>query len=461
MVSSSVCEHVLARALSRGGTFAEIFIEDSRNFSMSLRDGRIENAALSRPYGAGVRVYDGLRSIYVYTCDVSESGLLRAADRAAAAVTDTPKSVGDIKLAERANADIHPVKTPFLSVEASRRAEILRKADKAARAVSSNIVQVSAGLLSREQHVLIANSEGLYTGDTRVYTRLLCSAVASDGRENQTGTRNPGAMMGFELFDGRVDPAQTGREAAQAAATMLTAPYCAAGEMPVVIAGGFGGVIFHEACGHSLEATSVATGRSQFSGKLGQKIASDKVTAIDDGTEPNSWGSNNIDDEGRPTQKNILIENGILKSYLIDRLGGRRMGMEPNGCGRRQDYHFEPTSRMSNTYIANGTDSREEIFSSMEYGLYARAMGGGSVNPVTGEFNFAVLEGYMVRDGKICEPVRGASLIGKGSEILMNIDRVSSNLESAQGMCGSASGSIPTNVGQPLIRVSSITVGGR
>ena len=186
MVSSSVCEHVLARALSRGGTFAEIFIEDSRNFSMSLRDGRIENAALSRPYGAGVRVYDGLRSIYVYTCDVSESGLLRAADRAAAAVTDTPKSVGDIKLAERANADIHPVKTPFLSVEASRRAEILRKADKAARAVSSNIVQVSAGLLSREQHVLIANSEGLYTGDTRVYTRLLCSAVASDGKENQT-----------------------------------------------------------------------------------------------------------------------------------------------------------------------------------------------------------------------------------------------------------------------------------
>ena len=223
MVSSSVCERVLSRALSRGGTFAEIFIEDSRNFSMSLRDGRIENAALSRPYGAGVRVYDGLRSIYVYTCDVSETGLLRAADRAAAAVTDTPKAAGDVRLAERAHPDIHPVKTPFLSVEAARRADVLRQADQAARAVSPSIVQVSAGLISREQHVLIANSEGLYTGDTRVYTRLLCSAVASDGRENQTGTRNPGAMMGFELFDGRVDPAQTGREAAQAAATMLTA----------------------------------------------------------------------------------------------------------------------------------------------------------------------------------------------------------------------------------------------
>ena len=222
MVSSSVCERVLSRALSRGGTFAEIFIEDSRNFSMSLRDGRIENAALSRPYGAGVRVYDGLRSIYVYTCDVSETGLLRAADRAAAAVTDTPKTAGDVRLAERAHPDIHPVKTPFLSVEAARRADVLRQADQAARAVSPSIVQVSAGLISREQHVLIANSEGLYTGDTRVYTRLLCSAVASDGRENQTGTRNPGAMMGFELFDGRVDPAQTGREAVSY--THLTLP---------------------------------------------------------------------------------------------------------------------------------------------------------------------------------------------------------------------------------------------
>ena len=461
MVSSSVCEHVLARALSRGGTFAEIFIEDSRNFSMSLRDGRIENAALSRPYGAGVRVYDGLRSIYVYTCDVSESGLLRAADRAAAAVTDTPKSVGDIKLAERANADIHPVKTPFLSVEASRRAEILRKADKAARAVSSNIVQVSAGLLSREQHVLIANSEGLYTGDTRVYTRLLCSAVASDGRENQTGTRNPGAMMGFELFESRVDPARVGREAARTAIEMLHAPVCPSGVMPVAIGNGFGGVIFHEACGHSLEATSVAKGNSQFAGKLGARIANPKVSAVDDGTIPHAWGSMNIDDEGHPSQRNVLIKDGVCTSYLIDRLNGQRMGMPSTGSSRRQNYTFEPTSRMTNTFILNGPDKNEDIIRSIDKGLYCRKMGGGSVNPVTGEFNFAVTEGYLVRNGQICEPVRGAALIGKGSEILMDIDMVGQNLDVGQGMCGSASGSIPTNVGQPLIRVSSITVGGR
>ena len=461
MVSSSVCEHVLARALSRGGTFAEIFIEDSRNFSMSLRDGRIENAALSRPYGAGVRVYDGLRSIYVYTCDVSESGLLRAADRAAAAVTDTPKSVGDIKLAERANADIHPVKTPFLSVEASRRAEILRKADKAARAVSSNIVQVSAGLLSREQHVLIANSEGLYTGDTRVYTRLLCSAVASDGKENQTGMRNPGALMGFELFDSRVDPEKTGHDAAQSAVTMLTAPYCAAGEMPVVIVGGFGGVIFHEACGHALEATSVAPGMSVFAGKLGQQIAAPCVTAIDDGTMPNEWGSENIDDEGTPTTRLVLIENGILRNYMVDRLNGRKMGMAPTGSARRENYTYAPTSRMRNTFIAPGHDDEDEMIRTMGDGLYAAQMGGGSVNPATGEFNFAVQEGYLVRDGKIVSPVRGASLIGKGEQILMRIDRVGQHMTMGQGMCGSLSGSVPTNVGQPTIRVSSLTVGGK
>ena len=346
-------------------------------------------------------------------------------------------------------------------MDAQKRAGVLRAVDKAARDVSASIVQVSAGLLSREQHVLIANSEGLYTGDTRVYTRLLCSAVASDGKENQTGTRNPGALMGFELFDGRVDPAQTGREAAQAAATMLTAPYCAAGEMPVVIAGGFGGVIFHEACGHALEATSVAPGTSVFAGKLGQQIAAPCVTAIDDGTMPNEWGSENIDDEGTPTTRLVLIENGILRSYMVDRLNGLKMGMAPTGSARRENYTFAPTSRMRNTFIAPGSDDEDEMIRTMGDGLYAAQMGGGSVNTATGEFNFAVQEGYLVRDGKIASPVRGASLIGKGEQILMRIDRVGRHMTMGQGMCGSLSGSVPTNVGQPTIRVSSLTVGGK
>jgi len=461
MITKAICEQVLARALSRGGTFAEIFYEDSRNFSMTLRSGKIENAAVSRPRGAGIRVYDALRSIYVYTCDVTLSGLLRAAEKAAAAVTDTLGSGRDVVLCETVVTDIHPVKRLTLDVPAKERADVLRAADSAARAVSPTIKQVTAGMLSREQQVTIANSEGLYTGDTRVYTRLSCSAVASDGVENQTGSENPGARCGFELFTDHVDPAKAGRTAATTAATMLTAPYCAAGEMPVVIAGGFGGVIFHEACGHSLEATSVAPGISEFSGKLGQQVAAPCVTAIDDGTMANEWGSENIDDEGTPTTRLVLIENGVLKNYMVDRLNGLKMGMAPTGSGRRESYAYAPTSRMRNTFIAPGTDDDEEMIRTMGDGLYAAKMGGGSVNPATGEFNFAVQEGYLVKDGRITSPVRGASLIGRGSEILWRIDRVGRDMTMAQGMCGSMSGSVPTNVGQPHIRVSSLTVGGK
>ena len=239
--------------------------------------------------------------------------------------------------------------------------------------------------------------------------------------------------------------------AARTAVKMLHAPLCPSGMMPVVIDNGFGGVIFHEACGHSLEATSVAPGNSEFSGKLGQKIASDKVTAIDDGTLPNEWGSENIDDEGVPPTRLVLIENGVLKNYMIDRLNSRRMGMPVTGSGRRQGYMFAPTSRMRNTYIAAGEDSDSEMIATMGDGLYCRKMGGGSVDPSTGKFNFSV---------RIVHPVRGASLIGRGSEILMKIDRVGRNMQMAQGMCGSLSGSVPTNVGQPMIRVSSLTVGG-
>ena len=461
MLSSSVCQSVLARALAMGGSFAELFFEDTKSFGLSLRDSIIENAAVSRPRGAGIRIYDGLRSIYVYTCDVSEEGLKRAADRAAAAVSDTRGTGRDVVLHERTFTDIHPVKYPTLSIPAKQRADILRAADAAARSVDSRITQVTCGLLSREQHVIIANSDGLYTGDTRTYTRLTCSAIASDGTENQTGTEGPGALMGFELFENRVDPAQTGRKAAKTAVTMLDAPYVNAGEMPVVIAGGFGGVIFHEACGHSLEATSVEPGMSEFAGKLGEKIAAPCVTAIDDGTMANEWGSENIDDEGMPTTRLVLIENGVLKNYMIDRLNGLKMGMAPTGSGRRESYAYAPTSRMRNTYIAAGNDDEDEMIRTMGDGLYAAQMGGGSVNPATGEFNFSVREGYLVRDGKIVSPVRGASLIGKGSEILMRIDRVGREMTMGQGMCGSRSGSVPTNVGQPTIRVSRLTVGGK
>jgi TldD protein len=314
--------------------------------------------------------------------------------------------------------------------------------------------------MDEDQRILVANTEGVHARDRRIRTRMMIEAVAAKGSEKQSGFYGPGAHMGLEFYE-KIDIREYAKEAARIAATMIDADYCPSGKFPVIIDNEFGGVIFHEACGHSLEATSVAKKTSVFADKLGEKIAADIVTAYDDGTIPNAWGSANIDDEGTPTQKNLLIDRGVLKGYLVDKLNGRRMGMASTGSARRQSYKFAPTSRMSNTFIAAGTSTPQEIIANTEYGIYARYMGGGSVNPATGDFNFAVNEGYIVKDGKIVKPVRGATLIGRGSEILKKIDMVGNNLALGQGMCGSVSGSIPANVGQPMIRVSEITVGGR
>jgi len=278
---------------------------------------------------------------------------------------------------------------------------------------------------------------------------MYITAVASNGTENQTGSEGPGGLQGFEIFDQRIDPEASARKAAERAVTMLHAPVCPAGIMPVVIDNGFGGVIFHEACGHSLEATSVATGASEFSGKLGQKIAADCVTALDDGTMPNEWGSENIDDEGTPTTRLTLIENGILKNYMIDRLNSRRMRMAVTGSARRQDYSFAPTSRMRNTFIAAGTDDNDAMIATMGDGLYAASMGGGSVNPATGEFNFAVQEAYLVKDGRIDHPVRGASLIGRGSELLLRIDRVGTDMKMARACAAASAAACPPTWASP------------
>ena len=459
MLVKNSAERALSAAVATGGDFAEIFYEDTKSSSLTMINDQTENATISRAHGAGIRVYKGFQSVYVHTNDTTEQGLIRAAAQAASAIGNETVAA-DIRLTGSIAANIHPIKIMPMDVSGQKRACVCHSATASAQSVSSDIRQVRVLLMGKESDITIANTDGLFIGDTRVYTRLSVTALASNGSENQTGSSNPGAMMGFELFDTRVDVDKAARDAAKTAVTMLNAEPCRGGVMPVVIDNGFGGVIFHEACGHSLEATSVAIGMSEFSGRLGQKIASEKVTAIDDGTIPNEWGSLNID-EGTPTTRLILIENGVLKNYMIDRLNGRRMGMPVTGSARRQDYTFAPTSRMRNTFIAAGTDEESEIISTAGDALYAKKMGGGSVNPATGEFNFAVQEGYIIRAGQIDRPVRGATLVGKGSEILLKIDRVGRDMKMAQGMCGSRSGSIPTNVGQPMIRVTDITVGGR
>ncbi len=461
MLKKGAAERALGRAVSTGGDFAEIFYEDTRSSRIGQTDDRIDTATTGRIHGAGLRVYKGTNSVYVHTNDTSDAGLIALAARAADAVGSVRGEDRQIHLSGSIVKNIHEIRELPMDVSGERRRALVCEACRTARAESAEVAHVTGAMWDWEQAVTIANTEGLFVSDQRVYTRASITAVASGSGENQTGSESPGAMMGFELFSTTVDMNACAREAARRAVTMLHADKCPAGVMPVVIDGGFGGVIFHEACGHSLEATSVAYGNSEFCGKLGQQIASKIVTAIDDGTIANGWGSENIDDEGNPTTKLVLIENGILKNYMIDRLNGRRMGMPSTGSARRQDYTFAPTSRMRNTFIAPGNDENDEIIATAGDALYAKKMGGGSVNPATGEFNFAVMEGYLIRGGKIDRPVRGATLVGKGSEILKKIDRVGKDMKMGQGMCGSMSGSVPTNVGQPMIRVTDITVGGR
>ena len=460
MIKKSDAELILSCALRTGGDFAEIFAEDVNAGTIQLLSSAIEGVNRTHTRGAGIRIFKGTNSVYAYTNDLTLEGMLKTAKEAAAALGQAVAEEKTIVLYNAVAKNIHEIRRSVGDIEGKKKAALLHAADASARAQSGEVVQVQSMLMDHMQNVLIANTDGLFVRDTRTYTRFSVAAIAANGAENQSGSRAPGAHAGFEFIES-LDVEELAKQAAVSAVTMLHAKPCPAGVMPVVIENGFGGVIFHEACGHALEATSVAKGNSVFSGKLGQKIAADCVTAVDDGTIPNAWGSVNIDDEGTPAQRKVLIENGVLKGYMIDRLGSRRMDMPMTGSGRRQDYTYAPTSRMTNTFICNGTDDNDAMIATMGDGLYAASLGGGSVNPVTGEFNFAVNEGYLVKDGKIVEPVRGATLIGKGSEVLMKIDRVGTNLERAQGVCGSMSGSVRTDVGQPRLRVSSMTVGGR
>lgn len=459
MLNDKVIENVLTAALSKGGDFAEIFVEDKRNGSIRMVGGLVENNISGRDYGVGIRIFDKYNSIYAYTNDSTEDNLINVAKQAASALNGKQVELR-LNLMKREVSNNNPIKINLSSIEKKAKVDLLKRGYQAAKSYDELISQVTVSYLEEEQDVLIANTEGLLVTDSRVRTRYAVQSVASKDGEMQGGNYLPGASMGFEFYNS-IDVEEVAREASRIAITSVHAEHCPSGVMPVIIDNEFGGVLFHEACGHALEAEFVSKGTSAFANKLGELVASPLVTAIDDGTIKNGWGTTNVDDEGTPTQRNILIENGILKSYLVDKLNGRRMKTESTGSARRQSYKFAPTSRMNNTFIANGDSSLEDMINNTEYGLYAKKLGGGSVNPATGDFNFAVMEGYIVQNGKVLKPVRGATLIGNGVKVLELIDMVGNNLELGQGMCGASSGSIPANVGQPSIRVKSLTVGGR
>ncbi len=460
MLEQSVMERVIDCGISKGAEFVEIFGEDKFETKITLIEGKVETASNERIFGLGLRLFGNGQQVYAYTNDFSEDNLIKIVLRLIDALNVQTKNNVTLNMLKNNIENKHLVFFYPNDVSKLEKVRIMKLAHEGAKNFSNLITQVVVRYWDYDQKVFIANSEGLVVDDRRVRTRLMVSAVASKNGEQESGFNGPGAGMGVEFFN-FVNPYDIGAEAARIAHRMVQAEYAPAGRMPVVIANEFGGVIFHEACGHALEATSVAKGASVFANKLNQKVAADCVSAVDDGTIPNAWGSANIDDEGTPTQRNVLIENGILKNYLVDRFHARKMGLKPNGCGRRQDYKFAPTSRMSNTFILPGKYLPEEIIAATDYGLYAKRMGGGSVHPATGEFNFAVMEGYLIEKGRITKPVRGATLIGKGIDVINKIDMVANDLERGQGMCGSISGSVPADVGQPTIRVSELTVGGR
>lgn len=459
MLNPQVVERILDCGLSGGADFAEIFVEDRKNNTLTYVNKRVDDVSPGRRCGLGLRLIRGLEVIYAYTSDLSEENLLRMAANTAHAFNGKP-GTKVLPFKDAPDRRLTPISVNPESVELSRKLDLANEAYEEAMSCDEVITQALVRYLDHTQDVLIANSEGLWVEDRRVRTRFSVSAVASRNGEMQTGSESPGASMGFEFFE--THPVkEIAREAARIAKTMVYADYAPSGAMPVIMDNAFGGVLFHEACGHGLEASFVSKGTSVYAGKLGQQIASPLVTAIDDGTQKNEWGTLNYDDEGHPTQRNVLIEKGVLKSYLVDRLNGQRMGMASTGSGRRESYRYAPTSRMNNTYIDAGESTLEEIIAHTEDGLYAKKLGGGSVDVTTGEFNFAVMEGYLVKNGKIVKPVRGASLIGTGLEVLQRIDMVGRELRCGQGMCGAASGSLPVNVGQPPLRISKLTVGGR
>lgn len=459
IVQPHILTKALDAALSTGADFADIFLEDTYSSQLSLLNSKPNQAIVGQLYGAGIRLFFGHEIVYVTTNDLSEQGLVKAALNAAQS-----RGQGNAKktlpLMQVPFDSIHTYGEKPWEMNRDRKFKWLNSLDQYSRAHNSAVTQVDAGLNEKFQRVQVANSRGVMAYDERAYTRLRFEAFVEHQGAKESSGEDEGHMGTSEIYDA-VNLKELAEQNVDRAMTLVKADYAPAGEMPVVIDNAFGGVIFHEACGHGLETTSVAKDASVFCGKLGQKIAHESVTAIDDGTIENGWGSLNIDDEGNKTKKTTLIENGVLKSYIVDEMGARQTGYEATGSGRRQSYKFAPASRMRNTYIAAGKDKFEDMIRDVDYGLYAKKLGGGSVNPGTGDYNFQVREAYIIRKGRIEEAVKGACLIGRGIDTLGKITKVSDDLKLARGMCGSVSGSIPAAVGQPQILVSSLMVGGR
>ncbi len=460
LVEADVLARVLAKGRSTGAEFAEIYIEDKRSTSAGLDDGKVEQVTSGRDRGAGIRVVAGETTGFAHTSDLSERGLLAAATAAAEAAKQGDGGVHTIALRPLLRHPVNTVRIAPDEVAKARKVEMLMRVDAAARSVDGSVVQVSAGYGDSMKRILIANSDGVFSADDQVRTLFRVSVVASGDAGMQTGYDSLGHTIGFELFEEH-DVEELAVRAAKQAITKLKARPAPSGSMPVVIKRGSGGVLFHEACGHGLEADLVGKGASVYRGKVGQSVAAPFVTLVDDGTMTGEWGAIGIDDEGHPSQRNVLIENGVLTDYMWDYLRARKEGHRQSGNGRRQSYADLPMVRMTNTFVLNGKEEPDDIVRATKRGVYVAKLGGGSVDTASGDFVFGMTEAYLIENGEITEPLREGNLIGNGPQVLQDIDMLGNDFAMGNpGMCGKDGQGVPVGDGQPTLRVRSMTIGG-
>jgi TldD protein len=455
LLEPAVAERVLARALAAGGEFAELFAERRGGMSLAIDESRIESVQSGAEQGAGVRVLSGGTTYFAHVDGLDPVDLERAAAEAASALRGERAEPRPLRAVATSP---EPIERRPEEVPAERKAELLRELDERGRSAGGEIAQLIASYAEARREVAVANSDGLLSGDDRTRTRIGVQAVARRGDRVEMGAETLGGHRGFELLED--DPGEIAASAARKALVLLDAGAAPAGSMPVVVGGGFGGVLFHEMTGHGLEADHVQKGASVYAGRLGEQVAEPLLSAYDDGRLPGEWGSDAIDDEGTPTQKTLAIEDGRLVSFLYDRLRAERDGVASTGNGRRESFRHLPIPRMTNTYIAPGDAAPEEIIAEVASGFYAASFAGGQVDPATGDFVFGVSEGYLIEAGEVTRPCRGATLVGNCLDALAAIDAVGSDFRMKTGMCGKGGQKVPVGTGQGHVRIAAMTVGG-
>jgi TldD protein len=461
-LTERLLERCLGEALSAGGEFADLYFESVTSTSLGMDEGIVKTAAQGISVGCGIRVLSGERTGFAYTDDLSPDRLLRAA-RTAALIASGPQTQRVQGFTHSLNApSLYPITGVTADADLAAKLDLIARANRCARDYDPRIVQVRAGINDELRRILIAASDGTFAADTQPLARLNVSVIAKDATNTARGTSGGGGRVTLDHFTGPKSPEHFASEAARTAILQLGAIAAPAGDMQVVLGPGWPGVLLHEAVGHGLEADFNRKKTSAFAGLIGHKVASSKVTVVDNGRMPGRRGSLNVDDEGNPTQETVLIENGILRGYLSDKLSSRLMNMPNTGSGRRESYQAIPMPRMTNTYMLNGDDIPADIIKSVKRGLYAVNFGGGQVDITSGKFVFTASEAYLIEDGVVTAPVKGATLIGNGPEALKHVSMVGNDLalDEGVGTCGKAGQSVPVGVGMPTIKLDRITVGG-